>query len=137
MKIVLISCVGKKKNRKCEAKELYDSTWFRLAFRYACSLQPDKIFILSAKFGLVDQHALIDPYNDTLRTKSDQDIQAWSDRVLKALEKQANLAKDMFIILAGENYRRHLAGRLVNSRVPMKGLRIGEQLKWLKSQIPA
>lgn len=136
MKVVLISCVGKKQDHGCKAKDLYDSPWFRLALRYAQSLNPDRVFILSAKYGLVDQNSKIEPYEETLNTKSGRDIKIWAKKVMKELSKQTIVDKDAFIILAGERYRRHLVGFLPNCKVPMDGLRIGEQLKWLKAHGP-
>lgn len=88
MDIVLISCVGGKKPLKCKARDLYDSTWFRYAWHYAQSLNSDKIFILSAKYGLVDPDAEIEPYEETLNTKSDKDIRAWANAVVNALRKR-------------------------------------------------
>lgn len=132
MKVVLISCVGKKKSRRSKAKDLYDSAWFIEAFRYAQSLNPDKIFILSAKYGLVDQNKEIASYEETLNTKSDRELKTWADKVMTELKDKTNLEQDNFIFLAGERYRKHLVGFLPNCKVPMKGLRIGEQLKWLK-----
>ena len=51
MKIVLISCASKKLNHKAKAGDLYISQLFKSGLRYAKSLNPDKIFILSAKYG--------------------------------------------------------------------------------------
>jgi hypothetical protein len=135
MIIVLISCVGKKKSFRCAAKDLYDSTWFRYAWSYAESLYPDKVFILSAKYGLLDPEAQIDAYQETLNTKRDKEIQLWAAGVLKTLEQKTQLKTDKFIILAGEKYRRHLIEFLPNHEIPMKGLRIGEQNAWLKKRV--
>ena len=52
-RIALISCTSNKKAHKCPARELYsESPLFRLAYAFA-KLVADKIFILSAKYGLV------------------------------------------------------------------------------------
>lgn len=134
MTVVLISCVGKKKPRKCKGKDLYDSTWFRYAWSYAKSLNPDNVFILSAKYGLVDPEAEIEPYEETLNTKSDREIRAWAAAVLTSLRVRTDVTKDTFIILAGEKYRTYLVGHLPNHDIPMEGLRMGQQLKWLKEQ---
>lgn len=134
MKVVLIQCVKKKKPRKCKAKDLYDSAWFRYAWRYAQSLNPDKVFILSAKYGLVDPEEEIEPYNETLNTKSVPEIRAWAAKLLASLRERTDVTKDTFIILAGEKYRTYLADHLANHDIPMKGLRIGQQLKWLKER---
>ena len=134
MVIVLISCVGKKKAVKCKAKDLYDSTWFHYGWRYVQSLNPDKIFILSAKHGLVNPNTLIGPYQETLNTKGDKEIQRWAAVVLKALNHKTHLKNDKFVILAGEQYRRHLVSSISHYKIPMDGLRIGEQLAWLKQR---
>lgn len=51
-KIGLISCVSKKLNCKTKAKDLYTSPLFKYSLAYARKLNPDKIYILSAKYGL-------------------------------------------------------------------------------------
>jgi len=134
MNIVLISCVGGKKPYKCKAKDLYESPWFRYAWNYAHSLNPDKVFILSAKYGLVDPEMKIEPYDETLNTKTADKIREWADKVLSSLRERTDLDKDTFIILAGEKYRKYLVDHLRKYDIPMKGFRIGQQLKWLKEQ---
>ena len=134
MDVVLISCVGEKKSRRCKAKDLYDSTWFHYAWRYAQTLKPDKVFILSAKYGLVDPETEIDPYEETLNSKSDNDIRIWANAVVNALREKTDLTNDTFTVLAGERYRRHLVNHFRKYNVPMDGLRIGEQLSWLRQR---
>lgn len=46
--IVLVSCVSKKADTPQKAKDLYISDLFKKSLAYACSLEPDGIFILSA-----------------------------------------------------------------------------------------
>jgi len=41
------------------------------------TLIADKIFILSAKYGLVPEDMIIEPYNETLKDKSTQERRAW------------------------------------------------------------
>ena len=52
-KVVLISCVSKKLLHKSMAQDLYVSPLFQKNLQYAKSLNSDKIFILSAKYGLL------------------------------------------------------------------------------------
>ncbi len=68
MKIALISCVAKKQKNKSQAKDMYVSPLFRGAYRYAKSLGVDKIYILSAKYGLLEELDVVEPYNVTLNT---------------------------------------------------------------------
>jgi len=89
MKIALISCTSRKKSYKCQAKDLYsESSRFQLAFSFA-KLIADKIFILSAKYGLIPENMIIEPYNETLKDKSTQERRAWAEMVLNELRKVA------------------------------------------------
>ncbi|VVB74023.1 Uncharacterised protein [uncultured archaeon] len=136
MKIVLISCVSKKLPYKAKARDLYVSPLFRLGLKYAESLRPDRIFVLSAEHGLVDLEKEIEPYNKTLNAMSSDDVRAWAERVLLQLRDSSDLANDEFIFLAGERYRKHLVPHIANYVIPLKGLGIGRQLKYLKEATP-
>ena len=93
-KIILISCVSKKLDKKSKAKDLYISPLFRYNLQYAKSLNPDKIFILSAEHGLLELDEEINPYNKTLNKMSNEEIKEWSSNVLGKLSKLANLKED-------------------------------------------
>ncbi|MBN2073605.1 MAG: hypothetical protein JW770_06650 [Actinobacteria bacterium] len=135
LKIVLISCVSQKLDHPAKAKDLYTSTLFRYNYRYAESLNPDKIFILSAKYGLLSPDDGIEPYNETLNTKSRNEIRKWAEKVLSDLKGKTDLKKDVFIFLAGKNYRMFLVKEIKNYEIPLKGLTIGRQLSFLKNAI--
>ena len=60
---------------------------------------------------------------------------AWAKKVVEQLEVHADLQRDHFILLAGERYRRYLLPHLASYEIPLKGLRIGEQLQYLKKQV--
>jgi hypothetical protein len=67
------------------------------------------------------------------------DRRAWAERVARQLaDAVPGLARVVF--LAGERYReflaQHLVRRGVAASVPMKGLRIGEELSWLGQHAP-
>ena len=51
------------------------------------------------------------------------------------LEKLTNLEDDLFVFLAGEKCRKYILPHVKNYKIPLKGLRIGEQLKFLKEKI--
>lgn len=134
-KIILISCVSKKLEHKAKAKELYISPLFVKNLHYAELLNPDIIFVLSAKYGLVDLNHEIEPYNLTLNNMSAFQIREWTDRVLHQLRMVTDVENDDFIILAGNNYRKYLLPHLAHYKVPMEGLSIGRQLQWLTKNI--
>ena len=90
MKIVLISCVKKKLPYRAKAQDLYISPLFRFNIEYACSLKPDAIYILSAKYGLVSLDQEIDTYNQTLNTMSESQKKAWAQKVLAELSQKTD-----------------------------------------------
>lgn len=71
--------------------------------QYAIQLNPHKIFILSAKFGLLRLNDYIGYYDETLNKKSVAERHIWAEQVLKQLhEESCELTKDKFIFLAGK-----------------------------------
>lgn len=103
-----------------------------LAFAY--SLQPNKIYILSAKHGLVDLEQEIEPYEQTLNEMSVQEIKTWTEKVKRQMKGRIDFENDEVVFLAGEKYRKYLLPSFRKARVPLKGLRIGEQLQYLKNK---
>jgi len=130
-KIVLISCVSQKQLYRSKAKDLYISALFKKNLAYARRLNPDAIYILSAKYGLLDLETEIDPYNQTLNTMSAAENRSWAEKVLQQLGRVADLKQDHFIFLAGEKYRKNLLPHLTSYEIPMEGLTIGRQLQAL------
>ena len=134
-RIVLLSCVKAKLAYPAKAKELYVSDLFKKSYAYAQSILPDKVFILSAKYGLIDCEERIEPYELTLNTMGAKERMVWSSKVIKQLAIKSDLEHDKFIFLAGERYRKYLLPSIKNVEIPMEGLRIGEQMAWLKRMI--
>jgi len=134
-RIVLIACVSQKLLKEVRAENLYISPLFKYNLRYAKSLNPDKIFILSAKYGLLNLTKKIKPYDETLKKMSLDAVKKWADKVISDLEKFTDLKKDEFIILAGEKYRKYLIPYIKNYKIPLEGLSIGRQLKNLKGKL--
>jgi len=78
---------------------------------------------------------MIAPYEMTLNTMTEAKKKIWSRMVLDALQKKANLESDLFIILAGMNYRKYLLPELTHYEIPLEGLSFGRQLQELKRRI--
>ena len=133
-RIHLVSCVAKKQTGTVAAKDLYISPWFRLARRYV-ERSGGPWFILSAKYELLEPDRPIPPYDETLIKAADR--RAWAQRVKSQMDSRLPEANEVEI-LAGVRYRQYLEAYLSNRfpsvRVPMRGLRIGEQLSWLKNE---
>lgn len=133
--IVLISCASRKLSQKVKAKDLYVSTLFKLNLKYAQKLEPDNIFILSAKHGLLSLEQEIEPYEQTLNNMYANEIKQWADQVLEQISAICSIEETTFICLAGEKYRKYLLPNLKNIQIPLKGLGIGKQLQKLKELV--
>ena len=131
-KIILISCVSQKLSQCSKAKDLYISTLFKLNRKYSEKLNPDKIFVLSAKYGLLDMEKEIEPYEQTLSNMPIKEVKLWASHVVNQLKEIGSLNEMEVTFLAGEKYRKFLIPHLSNYTVPLQGLRIGEQLQKLK-----
>jgi hypothetical protein len=133
-RVALVACGKRKVGHKAKAKELYTGTLFKLSIAYAKMLKADKIFILSAKHGLLDPKRKIKPYDKTLKGMPADDVKRWAAEVAAELSKKTNLEGDRFIVLAGNDYRKYLIPYLHSYEVPLEGMRQGEQLSFLKQQ---
>ena len=134
-KIVLISCVSKKLPHKAKAEDLYTSSLFKYSLRYAKSLRPDNIYILSAEYGLLPLDKEIVPYDKTLNKMPEKEIKKWANDVISQLEERADLQKDEIIFLAGQKYRKYLIPHIRNYKIPLERLSIGRQLNYLKMKL--
>lgn len=128
----LVSCVGKKRGYPAQAKELYASEWFFRA-RAFVERKGCPWFILSARWGLVAPEQGIEPYEQTLNDMPIAERRQWANRVQRQMEESLP-AGGRCVVLAGLRYREFLMDYLTqrfNVEVPMKGLAIGQQLRWL------
>jgi len=135
-KYVLIACCGTKVSKKTKARNLYISDLFKKSMAYAESLLPDDIFILSAKYDLLELYKEIEPYDEKLNDKPADERRLWAKKVLTELGKRTDLNNDKYIFLAGKKYIEYLLPEIKNKCIPLKGLKIGQQLQWLKENTP-
>jgi cytoplasmic iron level regulating protein YaaA (DUF328/UPF0246 family) len=134
MKIALLSCTQRKQTYPCMAQDMYvPSQLFRKAKEYVLKNEYDAWFILSAKYGLLQPNTLIEPYNVSIMDLKKDEIVKWSERITKQLLEYPVTQVDVF---AGSKYRQYLLPLLekcnIVFRVPLKGLGIGQQLKYFK-----
>lgn len=135
--LCFVSCVAKKLPSAAPAKDLYRSDLFR-KIRTLVEAQGWPWFILSAKYGLVYPEEVIEPYEKTLNTMRVAERHGWAAGCSNALEPHLADVKSV-VFFAGAKYREYLVpalvGRGIEVRIPMEGLRIGEQLAWLGRQL--
>lgn len=131
--IIFLSCTKKKLAYPCSAKEMYTaSQWFRGGWRYAESLRPDHIFILSAKYGLLKPDDIIEPYERTLVSANIEAIKKWSIMVAKQIQKAGVNTSEHAIFLCGYNYRRYISNLFPNHIAPLEHMGIGKQMQFFK-----
>ena|ERR1035437_2720663 len=134
--IFLVACAAKKRTAQVPAEDLYSSPLFRKARAYALRQlrDGDLWFILSAKHGLLKPRAVIHPYNETLNAMKKPERQGWAREVMKDLDGILQPG-DSVVFLGGLRYREFLRPMVsavgCSTLVPMQGMRIGEQLRWL------
>lgn len=132
-RVVLISCVSQKRDYPCQARDLYISQLFKKSLDYAEKiLKADKIFILSAEYGVVPLEKVIAPYDKTLNRMPKAQRRTWAEQVMKELKQHIDAEQDEVIFLAGQKYREFLESQFKKVQVPLQGLGIGQQLQFLK-----
>ena len=133
---VFLSCTKEKENKKCKACEMYSpSSLFSKSYEYAKSLNPDRIYILSAKHHLLRLDDVIEPYNQTLKDASVEERKEWTEEVLKQM-KDAHIdfnAKTYFF--CGNDYIEFLKEQFPNRKEIYKGKGIGEIQHWLDKKL--
>lgn len=137
-RIGLVGCVKTKLPVTTAAKDLYDSPLFHCQ-RRAVEASCDRWYILSAKHGLLDPDAEIEPYEEALHGTSRFHKRTWSRGVLDQLRDQLGNLDGLHIeIHAGQDYYayglvdglRH-AGATVE--LPAEGLSMGQKLGYYRS----
>lgn len=124
-RFAFIGCGKKKKRIPCQAGEMYQGILFKKTMAYCLqNFNPDSIFILSAKYGLLTRDTIINPYEETLNRKTRQEREAWGLMVKWQLNELGLVGE--FWFFAGENYIEFFDGKF-----PMRGLSIGKRLQWL------
>lgn len=133
MRIGLISCVQKKGPVAAPAHDLYQSPLFKKSYAYAAR-HFDKVYILLAKYGLVEPTRVIAPYEQSLNKMTIAERLLWAIGVHRQLVPLLQ-PEDVVYFLAGLRYREPLAKMLpCKYEVPLKGLEIGYQLQWYNQQ---
>ncbi|MEM1505386.1 hypothetical protein RG959_18450 [Domibacillus sp. 8LH] len=136
MKTALVSCTKLKASYSCNAREMYqESTLFKKAITFIEQQGYEDWYVLSAKYGLLRQKDIIEPYDLTLNNLAVAERKEWSKLVFKQVENlQLNITQMDFY--AGAKYREHLIPALeqkgIVCNVPLQGKGIGKQLQFYK-----
>jgi hypothetical protein len=133
--IILLSCVKTQREYKTTVRNLYHGTFFDKCLEYAESLKPDKILLLSSKYGLLRLDEEKEPYNVELRKKTANERRDWAKNVVAQLANECDINNDHFTLLAIDLYLEYIQFSITNKEIPMQGLKQGEKLKWLNDHL--
>jgi hypothetical protein len=141
--IYLISCSGSKlqlnKGQKVLARKLYSKSFiFQAAINYAEYQKPDKIFILSAKCGLISPDDMIEYYDINLNNFDKVQKEKWVDAVLQQLLKISDIKTDHYFFIASPTYYDDLSKNFKKENytiVAREHTTPGKRIRWLKTQI--
>jgi len=130
--LVLVGCGDAKADEPRKAKNLYTSNYAGLKRDYA-EEYADEWAILSAKYGLLDPEAEIEPYDVS---DDDVDVGDWGVAVAGDLP---DVQDTEVVVLAGPDYAEEVEGTLfmygAEVDVPGEGKKIGERMSWLSEQL--
>ncbi|MFC9634394.1 DUF6884 domain-containing protein [Streptomyces mirabilis] len=123
--LVVIPCGSRKLGRRARAADLYVGSYHRACRRAADALRPDRLLILSARYGLLDLDDVIDPY-DTPHGAADA-------ITVQALLKQATVRDivllDPVVALGGARHVGLVRTIWPHAHTPLAGIRgMGEQM---------
>jgi hypothetical protein len=138
--IGLVACAKTKLDRPAPARELYTSPLFRGSLAYA-EQRCDRVFILSAKHGLVSPDEVIAPYDETVKRMAQRERQFWAARVLAALQPLLSVDTPILALASGDYLNPIIQAHLATGegelylRQPLQGMQIGQRLAFLKQSL--
>lgn len=125
---VIVSCGATKLDRPAFAGEMYTGPFHRGCRRYALSLtDPERILILSARYGLLRLDQRIEPYNQRMGRPG-----SVSAETVRRQAREIGIDSDPILIM-GQDYERVACAVWPKSPTPLRGVGvIGKKLRWMK-----
>lgn len=130
--IVFVGCGTAKQDGPCRARDLYIGTWFTMALRYAESLRPRRIYVLSARYGLLELDDIVARYDATLYRMTKDQRKQWAEKVRRQFEAKGESYDEPAVFICGKKYREYLEPRFGRAVCPVQGLGIRKQYRFFK-----
>lgn len=125
--IAFIACSKSKKRIPDKARKFYQGSLFKKALCF-CEARFDRIYILSAKYGLVGLDDVLSPYDLTLNRMTRPERLEWAEKVKRQIKEKGLIGS--FWFFAGERYSEFFEGKK-----PLQGLSLGRQLRWFNERL--
>jgi hypothetical protein len=133
--VILITCSKSKLDRPAPARELYTGPLFKKSVAWA-ERQGHRWFVVSARYGLLKPDEVRPPYNFTMNDwRGAREKEQWAHGVVTCELTRYAKRGSHAILLLPKAYRIWLESLLLRKGitydVPLEGLGIGQQMKWL------
>jgi hypothetical protein len=134
-RVALVGCSAQKLDHEAAASIFYTSALFRASFEYA-QKTCDAILIVSAFYGLVTPHQVLQPYDRSLAIYGKREREDWGVRTIGQLPMA--FQKPQLVILAGKLYAEALTygahwHALPRPEEPLRGISgVGPRVRWLR-----
>lgn len=146
LRVALIGCGKTKLDGSHPARALYTGPLFRAALAHA-ERTADRVYVVSARYGLLDLDRVILSYDETLSGKPKREREDWGDKVTRELFRRLAGRRVEVTILAGQDYASPIAHRLYLASIrpdstvlaierPLTGLGVGQRLAWFRERAP-
>ncbi|MEV8544155.1 DUF6884 domain-containing protein [Streptomyces sp. NPDC051572] len=123
--LVVIPCGSRKLDRPARAADLYTGSYHRACRKAADALRPDRLLILSARYGLLDLDDVVEPY-DTPHGATDA---VTSQLILDQATSRGIMLLDPVLALGGARHVGLVHSVWPHALTPLTGTRgIGEQM---------
>ena len=137
--VYVVSCGKAKQSRRTRASEMYTGNLFQACARHARA-KGDTWRILSGLHGMLRPEQAIEPY-DARVPRRERELAWWTTGAANGLTSDPTLRGGFRVVcLAGEEYaaplRAELERRGIEIECPLRGLQVGERLRWLKANTP-
>ena len=133
--VAFVSCSKLKGEHKAPAAALYTSALFRKSLLAAYE-KSKKVYIISAKHGVLNLGDIIEPYDRTLKAMSRADRTVWAETTSVQLAKLLR-SGDVINFYCGEEYIAPLRRKMtqIGARLvePLSGLSLGKRLQHLRN----
>lgn len=130
--IAIISCGQQKRATRSRARDLYTGPYFRAALGYAEAITvSERVFILSAKYGLIKLPTRIDPYELRLGAPGSVSIAH-----VQGQARQLGIlpVTDLITVVAGKPYQKFLIEVFAQGLlIPCVG-GMGQQIQFLRAE---
>ena len=123
----LIPCSKSKMKAPAKARKLYTGAFFRKILRFSQE-HYSHVYILSAKYGLLDLDQIIEPYELRLDSLPIAQRKEWAKMVRIQMREKKVPKKRVFFTPV--EYSRWFRGDN-----PLLGMSIGQRLQWVNQQL--